>query len=43
MLDRQVRRIPVSAVNLDATIAANQQRGILLHVPTGPGEYSLSF
>jgi hypothetical protein len=39
----QPRRIPLSAVNLEATLAANHERGIELKIPTEPSEISLGF
>lgn len=40
---RQVRDIPISALNLEATIAVNREHGIEIQVPSGPSEYFLSF
>jgi hypothetical protein len=37
------RTIPMSAVNQDATVAANQQRGIALTIPKNKSEIMLSF
>jgi hypothetical protein len=37
------RTIPQSAVNMDATIAANRERGINLKFPKSTGEITLSF
>lgn len=41
--DHQQRTIPLSTLDLDATIAANRERGIQLRVPADRGEISLSF
>jgi thiol-disulfide isomerase/thioredoxin len=37
------RTIPLAALDLKATIAANHERGIDLKIPTHPGEISLGF
>jgi hypothetical protein len=37
------RTIPLRAVNMDATIAANRERGINLKFPKNTGEITLSF
>ena len=37
------RAIPLSAVNLDATIAANRERGVDLKIPKNKAEIMLSF
>jgi|SRR5215472_3099227 len=42
-LDRQERVIPLEAVDLSATKAANQERGINLRIPDDHNEISLSF
>ena len=42
-VDREPRRIPVSDINVDATIAANRQRGIELYVPRDRNTVFLSF
>ena len=41
--NRQPRTIPLDSLDLDATLAANRERGIDLHVPADPNEISLSF
>jgi hypothetical protein len=35
--------IPLDAIDLDATVAANRERGIDLHIPSDRNEISLSF
>lgn len=40
---RQLRTIPLNEVDLAATVAANRQRGIDLHIPADGGEISLGF
>jgi len=42
-LDRRQRTIPLDMVDLDATIAANHERGIDLRIPADRNEISLSF
>jgi hypothetical protein len=42
-VNRCYRSIPLQMLNLDATIAANRERGIDLRVPTDRNEISLSF
>jgi hypothetical protein len=42
-IDRRQRTIPLDRLDLDATIAANQERGIDLRIPTDRNEISLSF
>jgi hypothetical protein len=42
-IDRQQRTIPLDRLDLDATIAANQERGIDLRIPADRNEISLSF
>jgi len=42
-VNRQQRTIPVSKLDLDATLAANRDRGIELEIPTDPNEISLRF
>jgi hypothetical protein len=42
-VDRTDRTIPLGLVDLDATAAANRQRGIDLRIPTDPSEVSLRF
>lgn len=42
-VNRRQRTIPVEQLNLDATVAANQERGIDLRVPEDRNEISLSF
>jgi hypothetical protein len=41
--DRRLRTILLSELNLNATLAADRQRGIDLHVPSGGSEISLGF
>lgn len=42
-VNRVQRTIPLSAVDLDATAAVNQDRGIHVEIPADPNEISLSF
>ncbi len=42
-IDRRQRTIPLDQVDLDATIAANRERGINLEIPADPNEISLRF
>jgi len=42
-IDRRERVIPLEAVDLDATTAANRERGINLRIPADRNEVSLSF
>jgi hypothetical protein len=42
-IDRRQRTIPLDGLDLDATIAANQERGIDLRIPADRNEISLSF
>ncbi len=42
-IGRQQRTIPLDRLDLDATIAANQERGIDLRIPADRNEISLSF
>jgi hypothetical protein len=42
-VDRRQRVIPIDMVDIDATIAANRERGIDLRIPVDPSEISLSF
>ena len=42
-IGRQQRRIPLSEIDVDATIAANHERGINLEFPTGRNEIFLGF
>jgi len=42
-VDRQQRTIPVSALDLDATIAANHQRGIEVKIPRDSSAIFLGF
>lgn len=42
-LNRRQRTIPIDQLDLDATIAANHERGIELRVPADRNEISLSF
>jgi len=42
-VNRQQRTIPLDKVDLDATIAANHERGIDLEVPTDVNQITLRF
>jgi hypothetical protein len=42
-IDRREHVIPLEAVDLDATTAANRERGINLRIPADHNEVSLSF
>lgn len=42
-IDRQQRTIPLDMLDLQATISANRERGIDLHIPIDRNEISLSF
>ena len=42
-VDRQPRTIPLSMLDLNATLAADRQRGIDLRIPAGKNEISLGF
>ena len=42
-INRQQRVIPLDALDLDATIAANRQRGVTLQIPADHNEICLSF
>jgi hypothetical protein len=42
-INRSQRVIPLDAVDLDATVASNRQRGITLQIPTDRNEICLSF
>ena len=42
-IGRQQRTIPLDRLDLDATIAANHERGIDLRIPADRNEISLSF
>lgn len=42
-VDRQPRTIPLSTLDVNATLAANRQRGIDLRIPAGRNEVSLGF
>ena len=42
-VDRQPRIIPLSALDMKATLAADRQRGIDLRIPAGRNEVSLGF
>lgn len=42
-VDRQQRTIPISMLDINATIAANRERGINLRIPADRSEISLSF
>ena len=42
-INRQQRVIPLDALDLDATIAANRQRGVNLQIPADHNEICLSF
>jgi hypothetical protein len=42
-VDRQARTIPLSMLDMNATLAADRQRGIDLRIPAGRNEISLGF
>lgn len=42
-VDRQARTIPLSMLDVNATLAADRQRGIDLRIPSGQNEISLGF
>jgi hypothetical protein len=42
-IDRHERIIPIEMLNLEATVAANRERGVDLRIPSDPNEISLSF
>jgi hypothetical protein len=42
-INRQQRVIPTDAVDFVATVAANRERGINLHIPADLNEISLGF
>jgi hypothetical protein len=42
-VDRQPRTIPLSMLDVNATLAADRQRGIDLRIPAGQNEISLGF
>jgi hypothetical protein len=42
-VDREQRTIPLAMLDMNATLAADRQRGIDLRVPSGRGEISLGF
>jgi len=42
-ISRHERIIPLEAIDLDATTAANRERGINLPIPSDRNEISLSF
>lgn len=42
-VDRQQRTIPLSALDINATVAANRPRGVELQIPTDRSEISLGF
>ncbi|PYX52458.1 MAG: hypothetical protein DMG79_00670 [Acidobacteria bacterium] len=42
-IDRQHRNLPLGLVDIDATIAANRERGIDLRIPDDRNEISLGF
>lgn len=42
-VDRQPRTIPLSMLDVNATLAADRQRGIDLRIPSGQNEVSLGF
>jgi hypothetical protein len=42
-VDRQPRTIPLSMLDVNATVAADRQRGIELRIPAGRNEISLGF
>jgi hypothetical protein len=41
--DGRPRSIPLSAINLPATLTANRERGIDLRIPQHKGEITVSF
>jgi hypothetical protein len=43
MIDRQQRTIPLAMLDMNATLAADRQRGIDLRIPAGRSEISLGF
>jgi hypothetical protein len=43
VVDRQPRTIPLSMLDMNATLAANRQRGIDMRIPSGQHEISLGF
>jgi hypothetical protein len=42
-IDRQHRSVPLELLDIDATIAANHERGIDLRIPDDRNEISLRF
>ena len=42
-VDRQQRTIPLSMLDINATVAADRERGISLRIPADRNEISLSF
>lgn len=42
-IDRRERTVPLEMVDLNATIAANRERGIDLRIPSYRNEISISF
>lgn len=42
-VDGEQRVIPISQLDVKATVAANRERGIQLRIPAAPNEISLSF
>jgi hypothetical protein len=42
-IDRQQRTVPLDTLDLNATVNANRERGIDLHIPNDRNEISLSF
>jgi len=42
-VDRQHREVPISGLDINATIAANHERGIDLRIPDDRNEISLGF
>jgi hypothetical protein len=42
-VNREQRSIPLDTLDIDATLAANRERGIDLRIPTDTNEISLSF
>lgn len=43
MINRQQHRIPVTMLDINATVSANRERGIELRIPADPSEISLGF
>ena len=42
-IDRQLRTVPLSMLDIGATVSANHERGIDLRIPDDRNEISLSF